>query len=139
MAASTTLLQFLLMVVAGWLHRQQSAVIDYRVAGNRLLRGRLGDRRIIFTDAERRQLAAKAKAVGSGVRHECLSRLIPIGQGMLRRALRDYEAHFHHERNHQGLGNVLIMPRVSSAHRVGRVIRHPRLGGLLNYYERAAA
>src|ERR1700687_596869 len=45
-----------------------------------------------------------------GVRDECLSRLIPIGQGMLRRALREYGAHFHQERNHQGLGNVLIMP-----------------------------
>jgi len=29
MAASTTLLQFLLMVVAGWLQRQQAATIDY--------------------------------------------------------------------------------------------------------------
>jgi len=64
MAASTTLLQFLLMVVAGWLHRQQAAVIEYLSAENRLLRERLGGRRIIFTDAERRNLAEKAKAVG---------------------------------------------------------------------------
>ena len=35
MAASTTLLQFLLMVVAGWLHRQQAAIIDYLKAENR--------------------------------------------------------------------------------------------------------
>ena len=64
MAASTTLLQFLLMVVAGWLHRQQPAVIEYLSAENRVLRERLGDRRIIFTDAERRNLAEKARAVG---------------------------------------------------------------------------
>ena len=64
MASSTILLQFLLMVVAGWLHRQQSAVIDYLLAENRLLRARLGPRLIIFSDAERRQLARKAKAVG---------------------------------------------------------------------------
>ena len=64
MAASTTLLQFLLMVVAGWLQRQQAAVIDYLSAENRVLRERLGDRRIIFTDAERRNLAEKARAVG---------------------------------------------------------------------------
>jgi hypothetical protein len=359
MAASTTLLQFLLMLVAGWLQRQQAATIDYLKAENRMLRTRLGGRRIIFTDAERRQLAEKARALGRkglhelgtivtpetllrwhrelvaqkwtfverrrpgrprtreelvalvvrmarenrswgytriqgamanlgyrlgrgtirrilkdhgvepapergkgmpwalflkahwkvlaasdfftvevwswsglltyyvlfvmelatrrvciagitthpdtpwmmqmarlltdtvdgillgkrylildrdakycpafrdfvqregmevirlpprspnlnayterwvrGVRDECLSRLIPIGQGMLRCALREYGAHFHHERNHQGLGNVLIMPRVSAAPRVGPLIRRPRLGGLLNYYERAAA
>jgi transposase InsO family protein len=76
--------------------------------------------------------------VGS-IRGECVSKLIPIGQGMLRRALREYGAHFHHDRNHQGLGNVLIMPRVSFDHREGPVIRRTRLGGLLNYYERAAA
>ena len=64
MAASTTLLQFLLMVVAGWLHRQQAAVIEYLSAENRLLRERLGGRRIIFTDAERRTLAEKTRAVG---------------------------------------------------------------------------
>jgi hypothetical protein len=64
MAASTTLLQFLLMVIAGWLHRQQAAVIEYLIAENRLLRERLGGRRIIFTDAERRTLAEKARAVG---------------------------------------------------------------------------
>jgi hypothetical protein len=30
---------------------------------------------------------------------------IPIGQVMLRRALREYVAHHHLEHNHQGLGN----------------------------------
>ena len=64
MAASTTLLQFLLMLVAGWLQRQQAATIDYLKAENRMLRERLGGRRIIFTDAERRQLAEKARALG---------------------------------------------------------------------------
>ena len=64
MAASTTLLQFLLMLVAGWLQRQQAATIDYLQAENRMLRARLGGRRIIFTDAERRQLAEKARALG---------------------------------------------------------------------------
>jgi putative transposase len=359
MAASTTLLQFLLMVVAGWLQRQQAATIDYLKAENQMLRARLGGRRIVFTDAERRQLAEKAKALGRkalhelgtivtpetllrwhrelvarkwtfverrspgrprirgelvalvvrmakenrgwgytriqgamanlghklgrgtigrilkdhgiepapergkgmswsvflkahwkvlaasdfftvevwswsglmtyyvlfvmelatrqvciagvtkhpdeqwmlqmarqltdtvdgillgkrylildrdtkycpafrdfmkregvavirlpprspnlnahaerwvrGVRDECLSRVIPIGEGMLRRALREYGAHFHQERNHQGLGNVLIMPDASAKQRGGSVIRRARLGGLLNYYERAVA
>jgi hypothetical protein len=50
MAASTTLLQFLLMVVAGWLHRQQAATIDYLRTENRMLRARLGGRRIVFTE-----------------------------------------------------------------------------------------
>jgi hypothetical protein len=64
MPASTILLQFLLMLVAGWLQRQQAATIDYLKAENRMLRERLGGRRIIFTDAERRRLAEKARVLG---------------------------------------------------------------------------
>ena len=76
--------------------------------------------------------------VGS-VREECLSRLIPVGPGMLRRALREYSAHFHQERNHQGLGNVLIMPRAIVEGQGRTIGRHSRLGGILNYYERRTA
>ena len=52
------------MLVAGWLQRQQAATIDYLMAEIRMHRARLGGRRIIFTDAERRQLAEKARALG---------------------------------------------------------------------------
>jgi len=84
-------------------------------------------------------LNAYAERWVRSAREECLSKLIPIGQGMLRRALREYGAHFHHERNHQGLGNVLVEPRACREYRQGPVIRRPRLGGLLNYYERVVA
>ena len=70
MPTSTTLLQFLLMLLAGWLHRQQTAVIEYLKAENCLLRERLGGRRIVFTDAERRRLAEKARAIGRKVLSE---------------------------------------------------------------------
>ncbi len=63
MVTSAGLLQFLLLMFAGWLQRQQATVIEYLKAENRVLRERLGERRIIFTDAERRQLAEKARAV----------------------------------------------------------------------------
>ena len=58
------------MVVDGWLHRQQAATIEYLKAENRMLRARLGGRRIVFTDAERRQLAEKARALGRKALHE---------------------------------------------------------------------
>ena len=58
------LLSFLLMVVAGWVHRHQLIVIEFLQAENRLLKERLRGRRIRFTDAERVLLARKAKAVG---------------------------------------------------------------------------
>jgi hypothetical protein len=40
--------------------------------------------------------------------------MIPIGQGMLRHALREYVAYHHLERNHLGLANALITPCVNA-------------------------
>jgi putative transposase len=57
-------LSFLLMLLAGWVNRQQLIVIEFLQAENRLLKERLRGKRIRFTDAERAILARKAKAVG---------------------------------------------------------------------------
>jgi transposase InsO family protein len=43
----------------------------------------------------------------------CLERLVLVGEGSLRRAIREFVEHYHHERNHQGLGNQLILPRLA--------------------------
>ncbi len=64
MVSVPPLLSFLLMLVSGWVHRHQLIVIEFLQAENRLLKGKLGGRRIRFTDAERAFLARKAKAVG---------------------------------------------------------------------------
>jgi len=50
MAAAAGLLQFLLLMFVGWLQRQQATLIEYLKAENRMLRERLGERRIIFTE-----------------------------------------------------------------------------------------
>jgi putative transposase len=83
-------------------------------------------------------LNAFAERYVRSVKEECLSKLIPIGQGMLRRALQAYVAHYHLERNHQGL-DALITPRPAEGRQNGPITRRPRLGGILNYYERLAA
>jgi hypothetical protein len=57
-------LQFLLLVFAGWINRRQQAVIEYLQAENQSLREQLGKKRIRWTDAQRRRLAEKAKAIG---------------------------------------------------------------------------
>jgi len=48
----------------------------------------------------------------------------------------EYVAHYHRERNHQGLENALIDGAPTSG--AGPVRRQSRLGGLLNFYKRAA-
>ena len=60
---STAPLQFLILLVAGLLQRRQKMAIDYLLAENRVLRERLGPKRLRFTDAERRLLAEKGKPV----------------------------------------------------------------------------
>lgn len=84
-------------------------------------------------------LNAFAERFVRSVKSECLSKLIPIGAPMLRRALREFMEHYHRERNHQGLGNQLIVPPRLPPSQSEHVDRRTRLGGVLNFYERAAA
>jgi hypothetical protein len=85
-------------------------------------------------------LNAYAERWVRSVKEECLSRLILFGEASLRHALTQYVAHFHHERNHQGMDNVLLFPTVNQhAERAGPLQCHERLGGLLKYYTCEAA
>ena len=60
-------LRFLMLVFAGWVNRHQCEVPVYLQEENRILREQLGGRRLRFTDAQRRRLAAKGKALGRRV------------------------------------------------------------------------
>ncbi|PWT82041.1 MAG: hypothetical protein C5B58_08880 [Acidobacteria bacterium] len=62
-----------------------------------------------------------------------------FGEDSLRNAIREFVAHYHFERNHQGLGNRLIISSSARPSRVGAVQTRRRLGGMLNYYYREAA
>jgi transposase InsO family protein len=73
------------------------------------------------------------------LREECTNRLMFFGEGMLRRAAREFVEHYHGERNHQGLGNRLIQPAAEVGQRAIQVQSRERLGGLLRYYYRQAA
>ena len=80
---------------------------------------------------------AHAERFARSIKFECLHRVIPLGERHLRRAIREYDAHYNHERNHQGLDNELIVG-VASPRGAGTVRRAQRLGVLLNFYHRAA-
>lgn len=64
MFASCFPLQYLIAALGRWLNRQQQDVIDYLKEENPLLKAKLEDRRIQFTDAERCRLAVRAKVPG---------------------------------------------------------------------------
>ena len=55
------------------------------------------------------------------IKDSCLERLVLIGEGSRRRAVREFVAHDHHERNHQGLDNRLILPLSTAPPPRGRV------------------
>jgi putative transposase len=80
---------------------------------------------------------AYAERFGRSIKQECLNRVIPFGERHRRQTIAAYVEHDHRERHHQGLDNALIDDRTHGP--TGkRIRRRPRLGGLLNDYERAA-
>jgi hypothetical protein len=122
-----------------------------------LLRSRylIHDRDQLFTKAFQRTLAssgvrpvklprrspnlnAYAERFVRSIKSECLAQVIPIGEGHLRRVVREYVEHYHGERNHQGIRNRLIDSSADESRRGGSIECRERLGGLLQFYHRAA-
>ena len=56
--------QLLILILAGWINRQEQDVIEYLRAENRVLREKLGKKRILLDDSQRRRLAVKGKILG---------------------------------------------------------------------------
>ena len=84
-------------------------------------------------------LNAYAERFVRTIKESCLEQLILFGEDALRNAIREFVAHYHMERNHQGLDNRLIVPMETVAAKKTTVQTHQRLGGLLNYYYPEAA
>ena len=83
---------------------------------------------------------AYAERFVRSIKEECVKRMIFFGKASLRRALLEYMAHYHHERNHQGMNNLrLNVAANDDSYQSGEVSKRARLGGILNYYYRAAA
>jgi hypothetical protein len=55
---------FVVISIAGWMNQHQQHVIEYLIEENRVLREQIGNRRLRFSDNQRRRLAARAKKLG---------------------------------------------------------------------------
>jgi transposase InsO family protein len=73
------------------------------------------------------------------IKEQALEQMAILGERALYHAIHRYLAHYHAERNHQGLANQLIAPEPGLGSHSGQVRRRERLGGLLRYYYRDAA
>ena len=94
--------------------------------------------RIIRTPVRAPNCHAYAERFVRSIKEECLNRVLLLGERHLRRTLAEFVAHDHAERNHQGIGNELIQP-LTRTDSQGVVRRRQRMGGMLNFYSRAAA
>ena len=56
--------QLMLIILASWVNRQQQEVIEYLRTENAVLKEKLGKKRILLTDEQRRRLAVTAKILG---------------------------------------------------------------------------
>ena len=69
--------QLLLVILAGWINRQQQEVIEYLRTENQILKESHGKKRIPLTDEQRRRLAVKAKALGRQALDEVANLVTP--------------------------------------------------------------
>jgi transposase InsO family protein len=94
--------------------------------------------RIARTPIQGPNANAYAERFVRSIREECLDHLILFGERRLLHVLKEFVAHYHAERNHQGLGNDLIAPAPRTFGGT-RIRCRDRLGGLLRYYYYRAA
>ena len=72
------------------------------------------------------------------LKSECFHKLILFGETATRKAVGAFLVHYHTERNHQSLGNELIVPMDRPPNLDAEIETTERLGGLLRSYRRAA-
>ena len=60
MSALLNPLSFLVACISGWLNEHHRHAIEYLAEENRVLREQIGERRLHFTDDQRRRLAVRA-------------------------------------------------------------------------------
>jgi hypothetical protein len=72
-------------------------------------------------------LNAYAERFVRSIKGECLRHIVPLGARHLRAVVREFVEHYHAERNHQSLGNVVPFPSPNSVIAVGRVGQRQRL------------
>jgi len=96
----------LLLILAGWINRRQQDALEYLLTENRILREKLGKKRILLHDCRRRRLAIKGKTLG----RKMLDRLAAIvtPESILRRHRELVAAHRDYSRRRKSSGRPSV-------------------------------
>ena len=123
--------------IDGFLRKKQFLVLDRDTKFTEQFRDILNAAGVatLLTAIRAPNMNAHAERFVRSIKGECLDRLIFLGEHMLHRALREFVAHYHAERNHQGVGNQLLQPDRGPTPD-GPIARRERLGGMLSFYHR---
>ncbi len=94
----------------GLLSDHRVLICDRDRKWSRDVRRLLGDAgvHVVQTPFQAPNANAYAERFVRSIKHECLDRMVPLGERHFRRALKEFVDHYHRERNHQGLENRLI-------------------------------
>ena len=124
----------------GFLRGMEYLILDRDPLYTAAFRDRLRDSGVkpLLLPARSPNLNAFAERFVGSVKSECLDRIVPLGEQHLRAAVRAFMEHYHEERPHQGLGNERIAP-TTTVIGTGPVRCRERVGGVLKFYDRAAA
>ena len=125
----------------GFLAEKELLILDRDSKYSSAFRDLLKDSRIAVVRLPPRSpnLNAYAERFVRSIKDECLDRMIFFGERSLRKATREFAAHYHRERNHQGINNRLIEPDDDPRSTISAIKCAQRLGGILRFYHRAAA
>ena len=127
--------------VDGFLSNKKFLIVDrdskYSLAFRTLMNG--SGVEIVRLPPRSPNLNAYAERFVRSIKDECLSRMILFGERSLRKATREYAAHYHRERNHQGIENRLIESDDRPRSAASAIECSSRLGGMLRFYHRVAA
>ena len=66
-----------MVILAGWVNRQQQQIIEFHQAQIHALLEQLGKKRLLLTDEQRGHLAVKGKALGRKVSQEIVTIVPP--------------------------------------------------------------
>nr|NIM19731.1 hypothetical protein [Candidatus Latescibacterota bacterium]NIM65477.1 hypothetical protein [Candidatus Latescibacterota bacterium]NIO28505.1 hypothetical protein [Candidatus Latescibacterota bacterium]NIO56129.1 hypothetical protein [Candidatus Latescibacterota bacterium] len=69
--------QLFLLGLSGWVNRHQQQAIEYLITENQILKERLGKKRILLNDDQRRRLAVKGKMLGRKLLSEIATIVTP--------------------------------------------------------------